>query len=75
MKTIAISIDEGTLEAIDQLVEGRRSRSEVVREALREYLVHRAQRIREEHDRRVVAANREELARSAAALVREQAKP
>jgi hypothetical protein len=46
-----------------------------VREALREYLLRREQRLREDDvDRRIIAEHREDLARSAEALVRDQAK-
>jgi metal-responsive CopG/Arc/MetJ family transcriptional regulator len=84
MKTIAVSIDEPTLEALDRLmapspgrrVTGRapRSRSELVRSALHEYLARAEQRVREEREGRIFAAHREQLAREAAALVAEQAR-
>lgn len=75
MRTIAITIDEDTLAAIDRLSDAGRSRSELVREALREYLLRREQRLREDDvDRRIIAEHREDLARSAEALVRDQAK-
>jgi metal-responsive CopG/Arc/MetJ family transcriptional regulator len=89
MKTIAISIDEPTLESIDRLAKGSRgdsprsggsrrkpglSRSQVVRLALHEFLARRDRTQREERERRVFAEHRELLARQAAALVAEQAK-
>ena len=85
MKTIAISIDEPTLLALDRLVgrhpsRGRgkgqraRSRSEVVRSAVQEYLARAEQGAREERERRIFSAHREQLAREAAALVAEQAR-
>ncbi len=81
MKTIAISIDESSLAAVDRLVgragKGRRSpsRSEVIRLAVREFLARRARLEREAEDRRVLRAHRAKLERQAAALVAEQAEP
>jgi metal-responsive CopG/Arc/MetJ family transcriptional regulator len=87
MKTIAVSIDETTLAAIDRLAapgseqrkRGRPSRrvgnrSGVVRTALQEFVARREKVAREERERRILTANRERLAREAAALVSEQAK-
>ena len=83
MKTIAVSIDEASLAAIDQLkrVTGRRrgarstNRSEVVRRALQEFIARERRREREEKDRRILAAHRDLIARQADALVEEQAEP
>ena len=82
MKTIAISIDEASLAAIDQMARGtgRRgvrpaNRSEVVRRAVQEFVARHRRLELEESDRRVLAAHRELLARQAAALVAEQAEP
>ena len=84
MKTIAISIDEETLEGIDGVARsgqrrkpGRRgaNRSEVVREALSEYLLRHERRKREARDRQAIAGHSRTLRREAAALVREQAEP
>jgi metal-responsive CopG/Arc/MetJ family transcriptional regulator len=85
MRTIAVSIDEATLEALDRVASSRPSkpdggrqptnRSEIVRRALREYVERRERAAREERERSIFAANREALAREAAALVAEQAKP
>jgi metal-responsive CopG/Arc/MetJ family transcriptional regulator len=87
MKTIAVSIDEPTLAAVDRLLPpgiknaNRRkasgdpgNRSAVVRRALQEYLARNEKASREERERRILAAHRDRLAREAAALVREQAK-
>ncbi len=85
MKTIAISIEEELLGQVDRLARARRAsraggstrarrpnRSEVVRDAVREF-VSRAQRQRQENrDREVVAAHRDRLARQLEALVGEQ---
>ena len=89
MKTIAISIDETTLDALDRVVRnvprsGRgkdahggqtSSRSAVVRRALHEFLDRHQRSAREAKERRAIARHRELLARQAAALVREQAIP
>jgi metal-responsive CopG/Arc/MetJ family transcriptional regulator len=82
MKTIAISIDEASLAAVDRLAQaaGRRrngrkgpNRSEVVRQALREFLDRRRRHEREERDRRILSDHRGEIERQAASLVAEQA--
>lgn len=84
MKTIAISIDETSLDAIDRIARaggrgrGRRkqaNRSEVIRRAVREFVGRQKRQEREESDRRVLAANRQRIERQAAALVIEQAEP
>lgn len=83
MKTIAISIDEESLAAIDQLARapGRRrgpkpaNRSEVVRRAVQEFIARHRRVEREEGDRRILAAHRELIARQAKALVAAQAEP
>jgi len=83
MKTIAISIDEASLAAIDQLARatGRRrgarpaNRSEVVRRAVQEFVARERREEREDKDRRVLAAHRDLIARQAEALVEEQAEP
>jgi len=83
MKTIAISIDEISLAALDRWARGadsgkgtkkrRQNRSEVVRRALHEFFARQARRAREESDRKVLAANRQALSRQAKALMAEQA--
>jgi metal-responsive CopG/Arc/MetJ family transcriptional regulator len=85
MKTIAISIDEASLQAIDRLARaggrarrpGRRagSRSEIVRRAVQEFIARQQRHAREEQDRRILATHRERLGRQATALVAEQAEP
>ena len=83
MKTIAISIDEETLAAVDRLARATRrrgakreaNRSEVIRRAVRQFLAHQERREREESDRRVLAAMREQIEREGRVLVAEQAKP
>ena len=84
MKTIAISIDETSLAALDRLAQaaahgrGRKkgaNRSEVVRRAVREFIARRQRHEREERDRQILGAHRDRIERQAAALVAEQAKP
>jgi Arc/MetJ-type ribon-helix-helix transcriptional regulator len=84
MKTIAISIDESSLAGVDRLAlaagrrKGRRktaNRSEVVRQAVREFLDRQARQEREARDREVLHAHRGRIRREAAALVAEQAEP
>jgi len=81
MKTIAISIDEENLAALNRLARagGRRgrkggpNRSEVVRQALREFLDRHRKRESEERDRRILSVHRDEIERQTASLVAEQA--
>jgi metal-responsive CopG/Arc/MetJ family transcriptional regulator len=78
MKTIAISIDDSTLERIDRLVaagDGPGNRSRVIREAVREYLTRRDRLAEEAREREIFRRNRTTLAKQAAALVKEQARP
>jgi Arc/MetJ-type ribon-helix-helix transcriptional regulator len=78
MKTIAITIDEGTLTQVERIREegGRRaSRSEIVRRALRAYAGQIDRAREEEHEREVFRRHRGLLRRQADALVREQAEP
>jgi metal-responsive CopG/Arc/MetJ family transcriptional regulator len=82
MRTIAISIDEASLAEVDRLARaarrkpgasGRGSRSEVIRQAVREFVTRHRKREREESDRRILAKNREKIERQTNALVAEQA--
>jgi len=82
MKTIAISIDEASLAAIDRMAQaaGRRrgrkgvvNRSEVIRRAVREFIARGRSRERGERDRLILASNRELIERQVEALVGEQA--
>jgi metal-responsive CopG/Arc/MetJ family transcriptional regulator len=79
MKTIAITIDEQTLERVDRLAgagnPSGRNRSHVIREAVREY-VSRLERLAEDQrEAGIVRRHRGRLAQQARALVRQQAKP
>jgi len=76
MKTIAISIDEPTLVALDRLAgkgRARRKRSELVREALAEFLARHEEQ--EAIERAAIAKHRALLARQAKSMVAEQARP
>jgi metal-responsive CopG/Arc/MetJ family transcriptional regulator len=75
MKTIAISIDEPTLGALDRLAQVRGKRSELVREALVEYLARRESQEQEALERAAIAKHRALLARQTKAMVAEQGKP
>ena len=78
MKTIAISIDEPTLVALDRLAgkgRARRKRSELVREALAEFLARCEEQEKEAIERAAIAKHRALLARQAKSMVAEQARP
>ena len=77
MKTIAISIDDETLERLDRLTTttpGTKNRSQVIRKAVREYVQRVEQSADDEREARIVRQHRGRLSREARALVREQAK-
>ncbi len=78
MKTIAITIDEETLAMIEEL-SGRsnlfRSRSALVRAAIRDYAAKLRRRIKEEREREIIRKNKDLLDRQLKALVEEQAQP
>jgi metal-responsive CopG/Arc/MetJ family transcriptional regulator len=79
MKTIAITIDEATLEHVDRLVgrSGRaaRNRSQLIRQAVHDYVSRLERLADDEREATIVRRHRGRLARQASALVREQAKP
>jgi metal-responsive CopG/Arc/MetJ family transcriptional regulator len=54
---------------------GKTNRSEVIRRAVREFIIRSGKQEREESDRQILAANRELISRQAEALVGEQAEP
>jgi metal-responsive CopG/Arc/MetJ family transcriptional regulator len=77
MKTIAITIDEQTLQSVDELIGASRqlrNRSVVVRLALREFAERERRRLAEERERAVLRKQRGRLARQARALIAEQAR-
>lgn len=75
MKTIAITIDENLLEGV-KLLEKRekRNRSEIIREAVQAYIMHRERLIEQERERKIFQKNRKKLRKQAEALIRQQAK-
>jgi metal-responsive CopG/Arc/MetJ family transcriptional regulator len=78
MRTIAIAVDEPTLQLLEELAAlqpGRRRRSAVVRAALREYAGRERRRHDEERERQIFRKHRKLLDRQARALVRPQARP
>lgn len=78
MKTIAVTIDEGTLRLLDDLTAGeprRRTRSALVRTALREFAERERRRQIEEREREIFRRSRKQLAREARLLVAAQARP
>ena len=78
MKTIAATIDDATLRLLDELSASeprRRTRSALVRAALREYAERERRRADEERERAVFRKHREQLAREARGLVAQQARP
>jgi len=79
MKTIAISIDEDVLARVDRLAgpkaKSARNRSRVIREAVREYVSRLERLADDEREAAVIRRHAGRLAREAAVLIREQAKP
>lgn len=79
MKTIAVTIDEGMLQRIDRIMKEEsalwKSRSEIVRQALREFISDLERVAEEEREREIFHRHRSRINRQAAALVKEQAKP
>ena len=76
MKTIAITVDDETLALIDDLGSSTkfRSRSALVRAAIREY-AQQVQRSREEErEREIIRKNKDALDRELKALITEQAR-
>ena len=78
MKTIAITIDEPTLRLLDEITATSprwRSRSVLVRAAVREFAEQEQRRDREVQDHAVLRKHRKQLARQARVLIAEQARP
>ena len=78
MKTIAITIDETTLERIDRLKTAAnapfRSRSEVIRQAAQEFVSRLESLAEEGRERDIFRRNHKRLVRQSIELVKEQAK-
>ena len=80
MKTIAITIEDDVLERVDRVATTQRSgkagnRSYVIRTAVHEYLARLESAVEEERERAILQRHSRRLARQAAALVKDQAKP
>lgn len=79
MKTIAITIDEESLRSIEEIskkTSGRaRSRSRIIRMAIKEFVARRQRQAREARERGIFKRHRTRMARQAEALISEQAKP
>ena len=78
MKTIAVTVDEATLKLLDELTDVSprlRSRSALVRKALREFAELERRREIEAKDGEVFRKHRKRLARQARILISEQARP
>ncbi len=78
MKTIAISIEEDTLNRVDEIIHKsvpRTNRSRVIRAAVKEFVAAELQRDREAREREIFKKNRGRLERQARALISEQVKP
>ncbi len=77
MKTIAITIDEDTLSSIDGMLSLQagpwKSRSQLIRQALQQFLRELERAQAEEHEAAVFRQNRERLAAEAQALLADQA--
>jgi Arc/MetJ-type ribon-helix-helix transcriptional regulator len=77
MKTIAISIDERTLQNVDELVaksDRWGNRSAVIRAAVQELAERERRRRDEERERELFHRHRRRLARQARALIADQAR-
>ncbi len=73
-----MTVDEPTLALLDDLAKapgGRRTRSAVVRAAVREFAARTRQRESEAHERAVLRKHRKHLDRALRALVATQARP
>jgi Arc/MetJ-type ribon-helix-helix transcriptional regulator len=78
MKTIAITVDEETLDLIDRLHRSShrfRSRSALVRAAIRAFAAQEHERRSREREAQVIRENKRLLDRQLRALVKEQATP
>ena len=78
MKTIAVSVDEATLQLLDELTGASprlRNRSALVRTALREFAERERRRAVEMRDGEVFRKHRARLARQTRLLLSEQARP
>ena len=72
MKSNSITIEDDLLKLLDELTAGRRTRSALVRAALREFVERERRRAAEEREREIFRSHRKQLAREARLLIREQ---
>jgi metal-responsive CopG/Arc/MetJ family transcriptional regulator len=78
MKNIAVTIDEQSLKLLDDLAAahaGPRSRSALVRIAVREFVERERRRRAEAHESKIIHRHRRRLAAQGRALVAGQARP
>lgn len=78
MKTIAVTVDDATLKLLDELSASeprRRTRSALVRAALREFAARERRRADEDREREIFRKHRHRLAQEARRLVEQQARP
>jgi predicted transcriptional regulator len=78
MKPMTITIDEETIRKLDEVaaaLPGVRSRSALVRTAIRDFIDRERQRQLEAHERDILRRHRQKLKRQAVALIQEQAQP
>ena len=78
MKSIAVTIDEPTLKLLDELAAASarpRSRSALVRIAVREFTEREQRRQAESQESEIIRKHRRRLAQQARALVGAQARP
>lgn len=82
METVAVTLDEKTLRALDAVHaisggknRGRANRSLIVRTAVQEYVARQLRQESEEKERAILAKHRARLAKEASVLVRGQARP
>ena len=79
MKTIAITIDEDMLRSLEEISQKSptrvKSRSRIIRMAIKDFVARRQQQAREAREREIFKRHRTRMARQARALISEQAKP
>jgi metal-responsive CopG/Arc/MetJ family transcriptional regulator len=75
MKTIAITIDEPTLNSVDRMATKQgMNRSELMREAVQEYVALKEREVEEEKERKIFRKHKKKLKKQTSVLMKEQAK-
>jgi metal-responsive CopG/Arc/MetJ family transcriptional regulator len=75
MRTIAITIDERTLNNVDRIASRQgMNRSEFMREAAQEYVALKDLEAEEEKERKIFRKHRKKLKKQTSILIKEQAK-